>query len=92
MFLFFHQFVRLSNANAELRVAQKESRSVCIKLADKELQLSTAEGDLRVEREWRISLQGTTHQDKELIADLKEKLAQEKSKNKVKFSAIFVNS
>lgn len=84
MFVFTTNF-RLSNANAELRVAQKESRSVCIKLADKELQLSTAEGDLRVEREWRISLQGTSQQDKEVIADLRQKLAQEKTWNRVIF-------
>jgi hypothetical protein len=75
--------IRLSNANSELRLAQKESRSVCMKLADKELVCSTAEGDLRVEREWRISLQETSLKDKEKISNLTQKLVEEKARNRV---------
>ncbi|OXA60813.1 RUN and FYVE domain-containing protein 2 [Folsomia candida] len=72
----------MSNANTELRLAQKDSRSVCMKLAEKELQLSTTEGDLRVEREWRITLQETTLKDKSKISDLMQKLLEEKSRNR----------
>lgn len=75
----------MSNANTELRLAQKDSRSVCMKLAEKELQLSTTEGDLRVEREWRITLQETTLKDKSKISDLMQKLLEEKSRNRVQF-------
>ncbi|XP_035703247.1 protein RUFY3 isoform X2 [Folsomia candida] len=73
---------KMSNANTELRLAQKDSRSVCMKLAEKELQLSTTEGDLRVEREWRITLQETTLKDKSKISDLMQKLLEEKSRNR----------
>lgn len=82
---FYFSQCRMSNANTELRLAQKDSRSVCMKLAEKELQLSTTEGDLRVEREWRITLQETTLKDKSKISDLMQKLLEEKSRNRVQF-------
>jgi len=73
---------KLSNAQAELRVAQKDSRSVCMKLAEKELQLSTAESDLMVERESRTSLQEEVFKDKKKMSDLIQRLDVEKAKNK----------
>jgi RUN and FYVE domain-containing protein 1 len=45
-------------------------RSLGQKIADKELKVSTLEGDLRIEREWRQSLQDTSVKDKEKISEL----------------------
>ena len=45
-------------------------RSLGVQIADKELKVSTLEGDLRIEREWRQSLQDTLVKDKERISEL----------------------
>ena len=45
-------------------------RSLGVQIADKELKVSTLEGDLRIEREWRQSLQDTLIKDKEKISEL----------------------
>lgn len=45
-------------------------------MAQQEEQTSSAEGDLRVEREWRISLQETMKQDRERISKLQTEISQ----------------
>lgn len=45
-------------------------RNLGKQIADKELKMSTLEGDLRIEREWRQSLQESDVKDKEEICKL----------------------
>ncbi|XP_019864722.1 RUN and FYVE domain-containing protein 2 isoform X2 [Aethina tumida] len=53
------------------RVATEQlKREVDIQAAQVEEQASTVEGDLKVEREWRMSLQDTMQQDRERISKL----------------------
>ncbi|CAG9858385.1 unnamed protein product [Phyllotreta striolata] len=50
--------------------AEQLKREVDIQAAQVEEQASNIEGDLKVEREWRISLQSTMQQDRERISKL----------------------
>lgn len=49
---------------------EQQKREVDIQAAQVEEQANNVEGDLRVEREWRISLQDTMQQDRERISKL----------------------
>lgn len=53
-----------------MKDAQMTMRSLGQQIAEKELKMSTLEGDLRVEREWRQSLQDNNVKDKEKISEL----------------------
>lgn len=48
-------------------------------MAEKETRASSAEGDLKIEREWRTSLQGTMVKDRDRIAQMNHELAALKS-------------
>ncbi|PNF23373.1 RUN and FYVE domain-containing protein 2 [Cryptotermes secundus] len=59
--------------------AEESSRKLGQQVAEKEVQNSGIEGDLRIEREWRTSLQETVVKDRDKISDLHQELAQLKS-------------
>jgi len=61
---------RVAAAQGELKLAQETMRSLGEQIAEKELRLSTYEGDLKIEREWRQSLQQSSVKDKERISEL----------------------
>ena len=67
-------FHRASHAEAELKNSHELVRSLGLQIAEKELKVSTLEGDLRIEREWRQSLQETIVKDKEKISELNMEL------------------
>lgn len=60
--------------------------------AQVEEQANNFEGDLKVEREWRISLQDTMQQDRERISKLQTETGQLKIIAQVKHGFIFVES
>lgn len=62
--------IRSSAGDSELKSSHEIMRSLGLQIADKELKVSTLEGDLRIEREWRQSLQDTLVKDKEKISEL----------------------
>lgn len=62
--------VRIKTGKAELKGAQETMRNLGKQIAEKELKVSTLEGDLRIEREWRQSLQESDMKDKEEICKL----------------------
>jgi len=49
-------------------------RSLGLQIAEKELKVSTLEGDLRIEREMRQALENSVVKDKEKISDLNMEL------------------
>ncbi|KAF2901019.1 hypothetical protein ILUMI_05159 [Ignelater luminosus] len=53
---------------------EQKRRELDIQAAHHEEQANTVEGDLKVEREWRISLQETMQQDRERISQLQLEL------------------
>ncbi|CAG7821442.1 unnamed protein product [Allacma fusca] len=65
---------KASHAEAELKNSHEIVRSLGLQIAEKELKVSTLEGDLRIEREWRQSLQETLVKDKEKISELNMEL------------------
>ena len=48
-------------------------------IAEKEVKASSVEGDLRIEKEWRTSLQETMVKDRDKISQLHQELAQLKA-------------
>jgi chromosome segregation ATPase len=60
----------LAGEKEQLKSSHETMRSLGLQIADKELKVSTLEGDLRIEREWRQSLQDTLVKDKERISEL----------------------
>lgn len=56
--------------------AEQLKRAMDIQTAQVEEQATSAEGDLKVEREWRISLQNINQQDRERISKLQIEIGQ----------------
>lgn len=71
-------------------------RELDVQVANQEEQANTVEGDLKVEREWRISLQETMQVDRERISQLQGELSRLKfvtqviGGNLLEFFLIFV--
>nr|CAD7578586.1 unnamed protein product [Timema californicum] len=63
----------------ELASAEESSRKMGQQVAEKEVKVSSVEGDLRIEREWRTSLQDTMVKDRDRISQLNQELSQLKS-------------
>jgi len=61
---------KYARLEAEMKLGHETMRSLGVQIADKELKVSTLEGDLRIEREWRQSLQDNLVKDKEKISEL----------------------
>ena len=57
-----------------MKSAHETMRSLGLQIAEKELKVSTLEGDLRIEREMRQSLQTSLVKDKERISELNMEL------------------
>ncbi|XP_069702850.1 RUN and FYVE domain-containing protein 2 isoform X1 [Periplaneta americana] len=64
---------------SERTAAEESSRKLGQQVAEKEVKNSSIEGDLRIEREWRTSLQETMVKDRDKISQLHQELAQLKS-------------
>lgn len=71
MFSFRYRECELSRANGEQRRRQLDMQA-----AVQEEQTSSVECDLRVEKEWRLSLQETVQSDREKISQLQHELSQ----------------
>lgn len=61
--------------NEKITIEQKR-RELNIQASQHEEQANNIEGDLRVEREWRMSLQETMQQERERISKLQGELSQ----------------
>lgn len=70
---------RYKQCESERTSAEESSRKLGQQIAAKEVQNSSIEGDLRIEREWRTSLQETMVKDRDKISQLNQELAQLKS-------------
>lgn len=57
-------------------VAERRRRELDLQAAHQEEQTNGIEEDLKVEREWRVSLQETMQQDREKISQLQHELTQ----------------
>lgn len=82
--------IRYKQRESEQTAAEELSRKLGQQIAAKEVQNSSIEGDLRIEREWRTSLQETMVKDRDKISQLNQELAQLKSVASV--SLILVSS
>jgi hypothetical protein len=71
--------IRYKKCESERTAAEESSRKLGQQIAEKEVQNSSIEGDLRIEREWRISLQETMVKDRDKISQLHQELTQLKS-------------
>ncbi|XP_023717597.1 RUN and FYVE domain-containing protein 2 isoform X3 [Cryptotermes secundus] len=71
--------IRYKQCENDRIAAEESSRKLGQQVAEKEVQNSGIEGDLRIEREWRTSLQETVVKDRDKISDLHQELAQLKS-------------
>jgi hypothetical protein len=76
---FFWCEIRYKQCESERTAAEESSRKLGQQIAEKEVQNSSVEGDLRIEREWRTSLQETMVKDRDKISQLHQELAQLKS-------------
>lgn len=56
--------------------SEQRRRELDVQAAQHEEQATNVEGDLKVEREWRVSLQETMQQDREKISQLQHELSQ----------------
>lgn len=61
----------MSRVNSEQR-----RRELDVQAAQHEEQANSVEGDLKVEREWRVNLQETMQKDRETISQLQHELSQ----------------
>lgn len=71
--------IRYKQCENERIAAEESSRKLGQQIAEKEVQNSSIEGDLRIEREWRTSLQETVVKDRDKISQLHQELSQLKS-------------
>lgn len=86
----FHHDKRIKVGTNELKGSHETMRNLGKQIADKELKLSTLEGDLRIEREWRQSLQESDVKDKEEICKLNMEIQKlQLLKNVCRFNSIF---
>lgn len=69
-------FYRYRESESNRATSELIRRELDVQVAQQEEQTSSAEGDLRVEREWRISLQDTMKQDRERISKLQTEISQ----------------
>lgn len=58
----------------ERQNVEEMSRKLGQQVAEKEVKSSSIEGDLRIEREWRQSLQDTMVKDREKISQLQQEV------------------
>lgn len=56
--------------------AEERARAVGAEAAQREARASGIEGELRIEREWRTALQGTSVKDREKISQLHQEVDQ----------------
>lgn len=67
---------RFRESESNRTTAELLRRELDVQAAQHEEQTSGVEGDLKVEREWRISLQETMQQDRERISKLQTEISQ----------------
>jgi len=84
--------IRYKQCESERTAAEESSRKLGQQIAAKEVQNSSIEGDLRIEREWRTSLQETMVKDRDKISQLNQELAQLKSVTSVSFFFVVSSS
>lgn len=80
IFLFQFSFIYFlcryrESENEKISIEQKR-RELNLQASQHEEQATSIEGDLRVEREWRMSLQETMQQERERTAKLQGELSQ----------------
>ncbi|XP_015840686.1 protein RUFY3 isoform X4 [Tribolium castaneum] len=68
--------LKFRESEANRATAEHLKRELDVQAAQHEEQTSNVEGDLKVEREWRISLQETMQQDRERISKLQTEISQ----------------
>lgn len=90
MFLLNFNYRYRESENEKVTIEQKR-RELNIQASQHEEQATSIEGDLRVEREWRMSLQETMQQERERISKLQGELSQLRIIAQVSFFLI-VNS
>jgi hypothetical protein len=62
------------NLESEKRAAEETARKLGQQMADKDLAVTTLESDLKVEREWRNSLQETLVRDRDRMVELNQEI------------------
>ena len=67
---------RYRESESNRATAEHLRRELDVRAAQQEEQTSNVEGDLKVEREWRMSLQETMQQDRERISKLQTEISQ----------------
>lgn len=82
--------IRYKECENDRIAAEESSRKLGQQVAEKEVQNSSIEGDLRIEREWRTSLQETVVKDRDKISELHQELAQLKSVASVSLFIFFL--
>jgi RUN and FYVE domain-containing protein 1 len=67
---------RFRESESNRVTAELLRRELDVQAAQHEEQTTNVEGDLKVEREWRVSLQETMQQDRERISKLQTEISQ----------------
>lgn len=70
------RFWRYRESESSRVTVEQLKREVDMQAAQVEEQATNFEGDLKVEREWRMSLQDTMQQDRERISKLQTEIGQ----------------
>lgn len=68
--------LRYRESESNRVLTEQRKREVDMQAAEVEEQATNVESDLKVEREWRISLQETMQQDRERISKLQIEIGQ----------------
>lgn len=75
-FSFIYFLCRYRESENEKVTIEQKRRELNLQASQHEEQATSIEGDLRVEREWRMSLQETMQQERERTAKLQGELSQ----------------
>lgn len=84
-FLFCFSIPRFRLSEIDRLSAEENNKNLNQQVAEKETRASAAEGDLKIEREWRVSLQETMVKDREKICQLNQELGSLKATATVSF-------
>lgn len=79
-----YKILRYKESESNRLTTEQKKREVDLQAAQVEEQATNIEGDLKVEREWRISLQDAMLQDREKISKLQIEIGQLKIVAQVK--------
>lgn len=75
LFFFFFFTPRFRLSEIDRLTAEENNKNLNQQISEKETRASAAEGDLKIEREWRVSLQETMVKDREKICQLNQELS-----------------